>query len=80
MTQQKQDGYWAVYHKARASEKDFVIGCVKEAVRQNLPPEPVRKSRRGRPRVYPRAEMAIVCVLMNHFNFSSYEAENAAAS
>ena len=30
--------------------------------------------------MYPRAEMAIVCVLMNHFNLSSYEAENAAAS
>ena len=30
--------------------------------------------------MYPRAEMAIVCLLMNHSNLSSYEAENAAAS
>ena len=48
-------------------------------MRKKPPPEPVYESR-GRPRAYPRAEMAIVCVLMNYFNLSSYEAENAAAS
>ena len=49
-------------------------------VRKNPPPEPVRKSRRGRPRVYPLVEMAIACILANNFNLSSYKAENAAAS
>ena len=49
-------------------------------VRKDPPPEPERKSRRGRPRVYPLAEMAIVCILMNHFNLSYQKAENAVAS
>ena len=80
MKQQRRAGYWPGYHASRASEKDFVVGRVKYLVRKKPPLEPVRKSRRGRPRVYPHAEMAIVCVLMDHFNISSYEAENAAAS
>ena len=47
---------------------------------KNPPPEPVRKSRRGRPRVYPPAEMAVACILMNHSNISSNDAKSAAAS
>lgn len=80
MKQQRQAGYWPGYHAARASEKDFVIGYVKDLVWENPPPEPVRKSRRGRPKVYPRAEMAVACILMNHFNISSYDTKNAIAS
>ena len=49
-------------------------------VRKDPPPEPERKSRRGRPRAYPLAEMATVCILMNHSNLSYRKAENAAAS
>ena len=80
MTHQRREGYWPGYHSSRASEKDFVVGCVKDLVRKKPPPEPARKSPRGRKRSYPLAEMAIVCILLNHFNLSYQKAENAVAS
>lgn len=80
MTHQRREGYWPGYHASRASEKDFVVGCVKDLVRKKPPPEPARKSPRGRKRSYPLAEMAIVCILLNHFNLSYQKAENAVAS
>ncbi len=76
MKRQRRDGYWAEYHESCASKKDFAIGHIKDLVRDNPPPEPARKSGRGRPRVYSLAEMAIVCILMNLFNLSSRKTEN----
>ena len=78
MKRQRRDGYWAEYHESCASKKDFAIDYIKDLVEKNPPPEPARKSGRGRPRVYSLAEMAIVCILMNLFNLSSRKTENVA--
>ena len=80
MTHQRKDGYWASYHASHTSQKDFVLGYVKDLVRKNPPPEPPRKSPRGRKRKYPVAEMAIACIMMSYFNISSQKAENAIGS
>lgn len=49
----RKDGYWASDGDAQASQKDSVTRCVKETARANTPPEPSRKSARGRIKTHP---------------------------
>ena len=74
MHHQRQDGYWPGYHCAHASKKDFVVGHVKDLVRKNPLPGPVRRGVRGRGPVCPRIWMAAACILMIAFNITCRDA------
>lgn len=75
MAHKRRDGYWPDYHLGHARKKAFAVDFVKSYVDQNPPPEPVRESNRGRPRIYQYRHLVAACILMTFFNLTLRDTE-----